>query len=113
MIHLVALMSRQNRQAVVAMGLFWCDRPLVPPDQSPELQDMMPSRLSWVELPFPGRLTVIPRPHPDTFDWLRAQGVDLVVMGAKGHSKVELLLLGSVTEHFLGINSRVPTLVVK
>lgn len=46
-------------------------------------------------------------------DYSQEQGVDLVVMGAKGHSKVELLLLGSVTEHFLGINSRVPTLVVK
>lgn len=40
---------------------------------------MMPSRLSWVTLPFPGSLTVIQRPDPDSFDWLRAQGVDVVV----------------------------------
>ena len=55
---------------------------------------MMPSRLSWVELPFPGRLTVIPRPHPDTFDWLRAQGVDLVVS-----------LLGEHEAQSLGLNA--------
>jgi nucleotide-binding universal stress UspA family protein len=38
---------------------------------------------------------------------------DLVVMGAKGHSKVELLLLGSVTEKLLALNEHIPTLIVK
>lgn len=38
---------------------------------------------------------------------------DMIVMGAKGHSKVELLLLGSVTEKLLAINEHIPTLVVK
>jgi len=38
---------------------------------------------------------------------------DFIVMGAKGHSKVELLLLGSVTEKLLGLNEHIPTLIVK
>lgn len=38
---------------------------------------------------------------------------DLIVVGAKGHSQVELLLMGSVTEKLLAINETVPTLVVK
>jgi nucleotide-binding universal stress UspA family protein len=44
-----------------------------------------------------------------------AQEIDtgLVIMGAKGYSKVELLLLGSVTEKLLTLNDKFPTLVVK
>lgn len=38
---------------------------------------------------------------------------DLMVLGAKGHSKVELLLLGSVTEKLMMLNQNIPTLVVK
>lgn len=38
---------------------------------------------------------------------------DLIVMGAKGHSQVELLLMGSVTEKVLAVNDTIPTLVVK
>ena len=38
---------------------------------------------------------------------------DLIVMGAKGHSKLELLLMGSTTERILNRNNRVPTLIVK
>lgn len=38
---------------------------------------------------------------------------DLIVLGAKGHSKVGLLLLGSVTEKLLTLNQNIPTLVVK
>ena len=38
---------------------------------------------------------------------------DLIIMGAKGHSKVELLLMGSVTERLLTLNKKVPTLIVK
>lgn len=38
---------------------------------------------------------------------------DLLIMGAKGHSRVELLLMGSVTEHLLTDNTRIPVLVVK
>lgn len=39
--------------------------------------------------------------------------VDFIVIGAKGHSKLELLLLGSVTENLLVDNEEIPTLVVK
>lgn len=38
---------------------------------------------------------------------------DLLIMGAKGHSRVELLLMGSVTENLLTDNERTPVLVVK
>lgn len=40
-------------------------------------------------------------------------GVDFIVIGAKGHSKLELLLLGSVTENLLVDNEEIPTLVIK
>ncbi|MEM6377140.1 MAG: universal stress protein [Bacteroidota bacterium] len=38
---------------------------------------------------------------------------DLVVIGAKGHSRVERLLLGSVTEKLCSINEKIPTMIVK
>ncbi|TXB61905.1 universal stress protein [Phaeodactylibacter luteus] len=43
----------------------------------------------------------------------RESGADLIIMGAKGHSKVERLLLGSVTERLLMQNEQTPVLVVK
>lgn len=46
-------------------------------------------------------------------DFADEQEADMIIMGAKGHSKVELLLLGSVTEKLLAINEHIPTLVVK
>lgn len=46
-------------------------------------------------------------------DCAREEEADFIVMGAKGHSKVELLLMGSVTERLLSINKSIPTLVVK
>lgn len=38
---------------------------------------------------------------------------DMIVMGAKGHSKVERLLLGSVTEKLCTLNKRIPTMIVR
>jgi len=38
---------------------------------------------------------------------------NLVIIGAKGHSKVALLLLGSVTEKLISTTKKVPVLVVK
>lgn len=38
---------------------------------------------------------------------------DLTIMGAKGHSKIHLLVMGSVTEKVLLINKSQPVLVVK
>ena len=40
-------------------------------------------------------------------------GGDFVIMGAKGHSAIERVLLGSVAERLLGINASVPTLLVR
>lgn len=40
-------------------------------------------------------------------------GADLIVMGAKGHSRVERLLMGSVTEKLLLLNKSIPVWVVK
>ena len=38
---------------------------------------------------------------------------DLIVMGAKGHSRVERMLLGSVAERLIGLNTNIPTLLVR
>ncbi|MDX1940501.1 MAG: universal stress protein [Saprospiraceae bacterium] len=46
-------------------------------------------------------------------DYALESNADLIIMGAKGHSKVELLLLGSVTERLLSENDVIPTLIVK
>jgi nucleotide-binding universal stress UspA family protein len=40
-------------------------------------------------------------------------GGDFIIMGAKGHSAIERVLLGSVAERLLGINASVPTLLVR
>jgi len=60
---------------------------------------------------------LIPKTFPATAHYIMDYAVenefDLVIMGAKGHSKVELLLMGSVTDHLLSINNTIPTLVVK
>ena len=45
--------------------------------------------------------------------YAREINTGLVIMGAKGYSKVELLLLGSVTEKLLTLNDKFPTLIVK
>ncbi len=77
---------------------------------------------AWVKTFFPDHEAHIKRelrsrdlPNPASFileaaDELQA---DMIVVGAKGHSKVELLLMGSVTEKLLTINDRYPVLVVK
>lgn len=46
-------------------------------------------------------------------DFAAENEVDFIVMGAKGHSKVDLLLMGSVTEKLLTLNENIPTMVVK
>lgn len=38
---------------------------------------------------------------------------DLIIMGAKGHSKLELLLMGSTTERLVSRNNSIPMLIVK
>ena len=45
-------------------------------------------------------------------DFAEANHADMIIMGVKGHSKAELLMMGSVTERVLGIN-KVPTFIVK
>ena len=42
-----------------------------------------------------------------------AEAADMIVMGVKGHSKVELLLLGSVTEKLLNLDNNIPVLVIR
>ena len=46
-------------------------------------------------------------------DYAKENDFDLIVIGAKGHSSLERLLMGSVTEKLLTINETIPTLVVK
>ncbi|MFZ4428426.1 MAG: universal stress protein [Saprospiraceae bacterium] len=38
---------------------------------------------------------------------------DLIILGAKGHSNVERLLLGSVAERLMGLNDNIPVLLVR
>jgi len=40
-------------------------------------------------------------------------GSDLIVIGAKGHSKVERLFMGSVTEKVLALTTHIPVMIVK
>jgi nucleotide-binding universal stress UspA family protein len=47
------------------------------------------------------------------FNFSVANEVDFIIMGAKGHSKVELLFMGSVTERLLQLNERIPVWVIK
>lgn len=37
---------------------------------------------------------------------------DLIIMGAKGHSRIEIFFLGSVTEKFIQINDSIPTMII-
>ncbi len=46
-------------------------------------------------------------------DAAHRQEADLIIMGARGHSKVELLLMGSVTESLLQMNDAIPLWIVK
>lgn len=46
-------------------------------------------------------------------DFATENKVDLIVQGAKGHSKVALLLLGSVTEKVLHLTTSTPVLVIR
>ncbi|MEZ5043016.1 MAG: universal stress protein [Saprospiraceae bacterium] len=46
-------------------------------------------------------------------DYAQKEHFDLMVMGAKGHSTIERLLMGSVTEKILSMNEFMATLVVK
>ncbi len=50
-------------------------------------------------------------PHRVIRDYVKAEGIDLVVMGSHGRSGVKRALLGSVTERTLR-STRVPVLVV-
>lgn len=46
-------------------------------------------------------------------NFAKQEGVDFIIMGAKGHSTVERLLMGSVTEKLLSINNSIPTMIVR
>ena len=55
----------------------------------------------------------MPKTSSYILNFANEQDVDFIIMGAKGHSKVALLLLGSVTESLLNQNKTIPTLIVK
>ncbi|MEY3367196.1 MAG: hypothetical protein RI973_351 [Bacteroidota bacterium] len=46
-------------------------------------------------------------------EYARKNRFDLIVMGAKGHSRASLLLLGSVTEKILSLTTETPVLVAR
>lgn len=47
------------------------------------------------------------------YSYAKESDTDFIVMGAKGHSRVHLLLMGSITEKLLNLNEDFPTLIVK
>ena len=47
------------------------------------------------------------------YDFAIRESGALIVMGAKGHSRVERMLLGSVTENLLKLDDSIPVLVVR
>jgi len=50
---------------------------------------------------------------PYILDYAHEHDASLIVMGAKGHSQVDRLLMGSVTEKMLNQNEDIPTWIVK
>lgn len=63
------------------------------------------------------QIKVISRGVPGISSYLTeyalATNIDFIVMGAKGHSKIKLLLMGSVAEGMLSSNKFLPTLIVR
>lgn len=63
------------------------------------------------------RTDIIEQTHPGVgnfiMDYARENNNHLIVIGARGHSKVGLLLMGSVTEKVLSTTSDIPVLIVK
>lgn len=47
------------------------------------------------------------------YGYAQREGASLILTGAKGHSQVERLLLGSVSESLLKLNDQIPVLVVR
>lgn len=60
---------------------------------------------------------LIEKAYPGTarylLDYAMENEIDMILMGAKGHSKVERLLIGSVTEKLLTLNNQIPTLIIR
>ncbi len=50
---------------------------------------------------------------PYVLNYAKKNKVDFMAIGAKGHSRIHLLLMGSVTEEILDLNGEIPILVVK
>lgn len=71
---------------------------------APEWEDQI--RTVLVEKDLPGVARFI-------LEYAEENGVNFIATGARGHSKVDLLLMGSVTEKLMSINESIPVLVVK
>ena len=63
------------------------------------------------------KLNLIMRDMPGISSYLfnaaKETTADLIIIGAKGHSKVELLMMGSVTEKLINLNKEIPMWIVK
>ncbi|QQS27731.1 MAG: universal stress protein [Sphingobacteriales bacterium] len=64
-----------------------------------------------VEAVFEENIYLSPAKHINEYS--RKNGVDFIVMGAKGHSAMEVFFYGSVTESLLTYNEDIPLLVVR
>ncbi len=59
------------------------------------------------------REKMVPRVSDYILEIAQETGAGLIVIGAKGHSYLERLMIGSVTERLVAVNQRIPVLVVK
>ena len=73
-------------------------------EELPEYIDRVEPILIWNDMPDVAH---------HIMDKAKEVGANLIVMGCKGHSRLELMLLGSTTETLLNINTSIPALVVK
>ncbi|OWY23993.1 universal stress protein [Sphingobacteriales bacterium UPWRP_1] len=64
-----------------------------------------------VEAVFEENIYLSPAKHIN--EYARKHNIDLIVMGAKGHSAMEVFFYGSVTESLLTYNEDVPLLVIR
>ena len=71
---------------------------------APEAKDYISTKLLEKDLPGIAHYLL---------DFAKTNDIDFITIGAKGHSKVERLLLGSVTEKLMSLNNSIPSLIVK
>lgn len=102
--------------AAVAMKLTWTDAQVDRlKEDAGEAFDRFVSHEKLESLTYQRVITRSSRENParEILNTAKEQGADLIVISPEGHSKLDLLFLGSVCEKLLSLNSGIPTLVLK